>query len=122
MIDTTLNEHGIRQSQMLGEALAKMNITHIFCSPLQRAQQVLNLHKDSNLNMKTAIEIVKKQPDGIVIQTRHALRECHYGGLEGKFKSEMRADAAKRGMEWKTFRSHMGAEAETILIYIITNI
>ncbi len=55
--DETLNEIGIKQAKEIGDSLRKLNIDLIYCSPIERAKQTLELF---NLDKEIPIIIEKR--------------------------------------------------------------
>lgn len=53
-LNEPLNENGIQQAINVGKELKKLNLSKIYCSPIQRAKQTLNLF---NLDKNIPIEI-----------------------------------------------------------------
>ncbi len=72
--DITLNEQGISEAQALAQTLKHISFDLIYSSDLQRAY-------------KTAALVINQ--DHLVVEKERALRECHYGRLEGKTTEEL---------------------------------
>lgn len=85
-IDTPLNENGIKQAFLLGEALSDEGIDVIFSSPLRRALDTAKI-----ISIKVSVPIF----------VRDELSEIHHGEWEGMLLSEVREKYADAFERWR---------------------
>lgn len=85
-LDLPLNERGLAQARLLGEALADQPLQAVYASDLQRA-------------FVTARALAA--PHGLAVTPDPRLRERSFGRFEGKLWAEMEAESPEAALRWR---------------------
>jgi probable phosphoglycerate mutase len=88
-IDVPLNDTGHEQARRLGQRMARERAQHLVCSDLMRCQQTA---------APTSLQLA------LPINTTEALREQHFGAVEGMRADEIQAAHPRAWEDWLKFQ------------------
>jgi broad specificity phosphatase PhoE len=88
--NSDLTEKGQNQAKLAGRFLKDKNIQQIYCSPLKRTKDTLNIIQNEILNLKSVQTIFDEN-----------LKECNYGDIEGMEEKLIRTSLLLQGIDRK---------------------
>jgi broad specificity phosphatase PhoE len=88
--NSDLTKKGQKQAMLAGQFLRDKNVQQIYCSPLQRCLDTLQIIKDQVKPLNSVEAVLDSN-----------LKECHYGKIEGENENLIRTSLLLQGIDRK---------------------